>query len=109
MISTISDFNFDKEIKLSYYKTMRIKMKISYHASEMQISILELILNAIIDAYKVEQKRMEEVRENYKKDVSPLISDNFSDGTSSINYLLKKKSSLKSEKVINYIAICNSF
>ena len=85
MISTISDFNFDKEIKLSYYKTMRIKMKISYHASEMQISILELILNAIIDAYKVEQKRMEEVRENYKKDVSPLISDNFSDGTSSIN------------------------
>lgn len=85
MISTISDFNFDKEIKLSYYKTMRIKMKISYHASEMQISILELILNAIIDAYKIEQKRMEEVRENYKKDVSPLISDNFSDGTSSIN------------------------
>jgi hypothetical protein len=85
VISTISDFNFDKEIKLSYYKTMRIKMKISYHASEMQISILELILNAIIDAYKIEQKRMEEVRENYKKDVSPLISDNFSDGTSSIN------------------------
>ena len=85
MISTISDFNFDKEIKLSYYKTMRIKMKISYHASEMQISILELILNAIIDAYKIEQKRMEEVRENYKKDVSPLRSDNFSDGTSSIN------------------------
>ena len=85
MISTISDFNFDKEIKLSYYKTMRIKMKISYHASEMQISILELILNAIIDAYKIQQKRMEEVRENYKKDVSPLISDNFSDGTSSIN------------------------
>lgn len=85
MISTISDFDFDKEIKLSYYKTMRIKMKISYHASEMQISILELILNAIIDAYKIEQKRMEEVRENYKKDVSPLISDNFSDGTSSIN------------------------
>ncbi len=27
-------------------------MKISYHASEKQISILELMLNAIIDAYK---------------------------------------------------------
>jgi len=52
VISTISDFTFDKEIKLSHYKAIRVKMKISYHASEKQISILELMLNAIIDAYK---------------------------------------------------------
>ena len=109
VISNLSDFNFDKEIKLSHYKAIRVKMKISYHASEKQISILELILNAIIDAYKAYQKRMEDDMDNYKKEVSPLISDYNSEDKSSINQLYKKKSSLKSEKVRNYIAICNSF
>ncbi len=84
-------------------------MKISYHACEKQISILELMLNAIIDAYKAYQKRMEEDMDNYKREVSPHITDYNSEEKSSINQFYKKKSSLKSEKVRNYIAICNSF
>jgi hypothetical protein len=36
---------------LKDYRCMRIKMKISYHASREQISILELFLNAISLTY----------------------------------------------------------
>lgn len=84
-------------------------MKIAYHASERQISILELMLNAIIDAYKSYQKRMEDDIDNYKKEMSPLMTEYNSEEQSSMNQLLRRKSSLKSEKVRNYIAICNSF
>lgn len=35
------------------YRGMRLKMKISYHASRKQISILELFMNAICLTYSI--------------------------------------------------------
>ena len=38
---------------LKEYRGMRVKMKISYHASRKQISILELFMNAICLTYSI--------------------------------------------------------
>ncbi len=83
-------------------------MKISYQASKNMISILEHFLNAIIEAYTEYQKRIQDDFDREKKEISPHMTDNNSE-EQSINYILKTKSSMKSEKVRDYIAICNSF
>ncbi len=79
-IPTLEAIGKDEIASFQTYRTMRIKMKISYHASQKQISILELFINSIVETYKT--LRMDSIEHQLaltkRNNESPSIIHDFS-------------------------------